>query len=61
MGEALRKAEFTKGGLLAVLVGVLVLAVWGTAIYVIGYPAVVIPAVALSFLSLFALVFMTRG
>lgn len=61
MGEAVRKTEFTKGGLLALLVGVLVLAGWGAAIYAIGYPAVVVPAVALSFLSLFALVFMTRG
>jgi hypothetical protein len=60
MSEA-TKTEFTKGSLLATLVALLVLAAWGMAIFTFGYPAIVIPAVTLSFGSLFALVIMTRG
>ncbi|MCT4656109.1 MAG: hypothetical protein N4A65_09895 [Cohaesibacter sp.] len=59
--SAHQKAEFSKSGLLAALVAIVILAVWGVAIFAVGYPAVVVPAVALSFLSIFVLVFMTRG
>ncbi|WP_316862566.1 hypothetical protein [uncultured Cohaesibacter sp.] len=40
---------------------VCLLAVWGVAIASWGYPAIIVPAVFLSFSSLIALVFVTRG
>lgn len=61
MSDVLKKSEFTSGGLMGLVVAVLVLVVWGVAIAMFGYPAIIVPAVALAFLSLFMLVFMTRG
>ena len=61
MSEAVKKLEFSAGGLIATVIALVVLGVWGVAIAMFGYPAIIVPAVALSFLSLFVLVFMTRG
>ena len=55
------KAEWTKAGLLSLLVAVLALVAWGFAIASFGYAAIIVPALVLAFASLIGLIFVTRG
>ena len=54
-------SKTSRNGLIALLVIVVLLAIWGLAIATWGYGAIILTALALTLLSLVSLVLVTRG